>query len=177
MKTYWMVHVPGRTTTKMHVCSKDADDEAERVSRVEGKETSVLTMHHTFKPPTPELYAWSIDQMLNLARSKAKASHRWTCIYAILNRLQADGVVTLQAPHPPDVPPGQQVRAVRCEALALFHEALDKLIVAPQRDADEACDDMAEFIANMKPKWWLNKDEESLVADALETGMVRDIGD
>ncbi|MCH8851104.1 MAG: hypothetical protein IID41_00465 [Planctomycetes bacterium] len=64
-----------------------------------------------------------------------------------------------------------------CDALADLHAACDKLNDAPQRDVDEACDDMAEFIANMKPKWWVNKDAESLAADALETGLVRDFGD
>ena len=99
---YWMVHVPGRTTTKMHDSCLDADTEAERVARLEGKETSVLKVSHTYKPPMPELYDWSIDQMLNLAMSRAKTSHRWTCIYAILNRLKNDGFTTFQAPQRSD---------------------------------------------------------------------------
>ena len=64
-----------------------------------------------------------------------------------------------------------------CDALADLNAACDKLNDAPQRDVDEACDDMAEFLANMKPKWWVIKDEDLLVEAALETGLVRDFGD
>ncbi|MCH8851103.1 MAG: hypothetical protein IID41_00460 [Planctomycetes bacterium] len=99
---YWMVHVPGRTTTKMHELLFSAQEEARRIARTEWKKVNVLRVVNTFETPTPELYDWSIDQMLNLAMSRAKTSHRWTCIYAILNRLKNDGVTTLQAPQRSD---------------------------------------------------------------------------
>lgn len=64
-----------------------------------------------------------------------------------------------------------------CDPVADLHAVCEKLNDALQRDVDEACDDMAEFLASMKPKWWVLKDEDQLVEAALETGLVRDFGD
>ena len=63
------------------------------------------------------------------------------------------------------------------DPVADFHAACDKLNNAVQRDVDEVCDDMAEFLANMKPKWYVCKDKDQLIESALETGFVRDISE
>lgn len=66
-----------------------------------------------------------------------------------------------------------------CDAdpVADLHAACNKLNDAPQREVDEACDDMAEFIATMKPKWYVLKDDDQLKEAAREAGLIRAIGD
>ncbi len=88
------------TLTSLHTTDWNAQVEARRLAKLHNCPVDLFQNYGTVSPgvPEPELHEWPIDKMLDLALSRAKTSHRWTCIYGILHQLKERGITTLKAP-------------------------------------------------------------------------------
>ena len=96
MKYYWMVHVPGSETSKMHDSQFSAEEEARRIAPIEGKEVTVLMVIDTFYQTTPELVSHKIDDVLALlAKDTSLVSG---IVYGLLDYRKTAGVATIKMP-------------------------------------------------------------------------------
>lgn len=69
---YFMVHVPGSTTQKMHMSWNEAEAEAKRIANSDHKTVNVLSISGTIDPPAPELESIPIEVIMEkLARDKS----------------------------------------------------------------------------------------------------------
>lgn len=96
MKNFLVRH---RAAVSLYSTDEAAHAEAQRLANLHNCPVDLFQNYATVAPkPEPKLHDWPLDEMLDLALSHAKASHRWTCIYGVLHHLKDLGVTTLKVP-------------------------------------------------------------------------------